>query len=392
MACAMVRSALAEAVDYGAERESFGRSLLDHQGLRWSLADVANHLEAAEALTAYSVDVYEAGLSADEGDPMGIAIAAAHAKKFTAQMLEPCLRACMQAMGAEGLRSGNRVGRLLSEARIASYVDGTTEMQTDRIGRSLTAEYGGESLGPASVAYRIVSEGRGDFEELTAVDEAIDHSVEPATDDTTQPDEAAEDVHPDGPSLFDHGEVADVADGDEVEIDEPAESASFFGRHDESPSAVVAAASVTASMPPNPAMPPMPPPSTQFDDSDESPLSPSETAEGLAVGFDQDHLVPPMPPVDLGPPADPPPLPPADLGLPAGAPPLPPPSTLLPPPPGASDSALPAPPLPGEEHRVDLTSEETVDETDEETTEDELDADLQPSAPPLPPESLRQGE
>ena len=44
-------------------------------------------------------------------------------------------------MGAEGLRSTYPWGHHLVGARIANYVDGSTEIQTDRIARSLAATY-----------------------------------------------------------------------------------------------------------------------------------------------------------------------------------------------------------------------------------------------------------
>ena len=162
MACAAVRTALAEAVEYGSSRESFGRPIIDHQGLAWSLAGVANRLEAAEALTAVAVDRHtEAVVEADRdgdagGDPSvrarSTALAAAHAKKFATEMAEPALQTCVQAMGAEGLRGDHAGGRLLSESRVLAYVDGTTEMQTERISRSLGAFYGSGSVQSVSVA------------------------------------------------------------------------------------------------------------------------------------------------------------------------------------------------------------------------------------------------
>ena len=42
--------------------------------------------------------------------------------------------ACMQAMGAVGLLQHYCFGRLITSARIAAYVDGTTEMQNERMG------------------------------------------------------------------------------------------------------------------------------------------------------------------------------------------------------------------------------------------------------------------
>jgi alkylation response protein AidB-like acyl-CoA dehydrogenase len=49
----------------------------------------------------------------------------------------------MQAMGAVGLLPHYGFGRLMTSARIAAYVDGTTEMQNERIGAALFRRYGG---------------------------------------------------------------------------------------------------------------------------------------------------------------------------------------------------------------------------------------------------------
>ena len=39
----------------GAARQAFGKPLIQHQGLVWSLADVATDLEALRALTSMSI-------------------------------------------------------------------------------------------------------------------------------------------------------------------------------------------------------------------------------------------------------------------------------------------------------------------------------------------------
>lgn len=129
MCCGMVRRALARALDYGAERRSFGRPLIEHQGLRWLLADVATDLEAASLLTDRAAALIQAGQDATA--------AAAHAKKFAARMAMARLADCIQAMGANGLREAEGLGRHLTLAKIAHYVDGSTEMQNERIAAAL---------------------------------------------------------------------------------------------------------------------------------------------------------------------------------------------------------------------------------------------------------------
>jgi alkylation response protein AidB-like acyl-CoA dehydrogenase len=134
MACAMVEDALRIAVDYASHRKAFGSTLLGHQGLRWQLVEVATELEAARLLTYRAVHLIESGTDAQ--------VEAAFAKKAAAELATRGVAACMQAMGAVGLLAGQPLARHLSSARIAAYVDGTTEVMNDRIGAALLKRYG----------------------------------------------------------------------------------------------------------------------------------------------------------------------------------------------------------------------------------------------------------
>ena len=131
MCCGMVEEALAVALDYGRTRHAFGKRLLDHQGLRWSLVDVATDLEAARLLTYRAGEIIAGGGNA--------ILPAAYAKKFAVEMAQRRLGDCLQAMGAEGLRETHPIGRHIACARIAGFVDGSTEMQNERIGAALLA-------------------------------------------------------------------------------------------------------------------------------------------------------------------------------------------------------------------------------------------------------------
>jgi alkylation response protein AidB-like acyl-CoA dehydrogenase len=129
MCCGMLAEALRLALAYGRQRHSFGKPLLEHQGLRWKLADVATDLEAARALTARAARAIDAGADA--------ILPAAMAKKFAGEMILGRLGDCMQAMGANGLREEYGIGLHLAAARICNYVDGSTEIQNERIGALL---------------------------------------------------------------------------------------------------------------------------------------------------------------------------------------------------------------------------------------------------------------
>ncbi|RTL52482.1 MAG: acyl-CoA dehydrogenase [Bradyrhizobiaceae bacterium] len=138
MATAIVEDSLRRAVAYAGERQAFGTALLGHQGLRWSLADVATDVEAARLLTYRSAHLIATGEDAT--------LEAAQAKLFASEMALRGIATCMQAMGAIGLSDAEPFGRHLASARIAAYVDGTTEIQRDRIGASLQKRYAGPEI------------------------------------------------------------------------------------------------------------------------------------------------------------------------------------------------------------------------------------------------------
>ena len=133
MCCGVMQSSLDHALAYGVERESFGRPVIDHQGLRWSLVDVATDIEALRALT------FQAGAYIDSGEDA--CFPAAYAKKFAGRAAVPAITACIQAMGANGLKRQFPLGRHLACAKIAAYTDGSTELMNERIGAGLVSGF-----------------------------------------------------------------------------------------------------------------------------------------------------------------------------------------------------------------------------------------------------------
>ncbi len=130
MCTGMLRCGLDTAVAYLKEREAFGGPLSDKQGLRWMLADVATHTEAAAALAARAAEAIDAGAH-------DTAVRAAHAKKFATGAAMSGLATCMQALGANGFRQDRPLARHLAAAKMAEYLDGTTEVQNIVIARTL---------------------------------------------------------------------------------------------------------------------------------------------------------------------------------------------------------------------------------------------------------------
>jgi alkylation response protein AidB-like acyl-CoA dehydrogenase len=132
--CGMLADSLRTAIHYGAGRQAFGKSILSFQGLQWELADVATDLEAARRLTEHAAAALDAG-----EQPV---TAAAHAKKFATRAAMAGVAACMQAMGAAGLKTEHPLARHLAAAKAAEYLDGTTQIQNVIIARALFKEHG----------------------------------------------------------------------------------------------------------------------------------------------------------------------------------------------------------------------------------------------------------
>ncbi len=125
MCCGMVGEALRVASDFGEARNSFGKTLADHQGWRWRLAEAASELAACRLMVDHTAALIDAKADAQ--------LAAAQTKLLATRMAERQLPALAQAMGAEGLREHYPFARHLMGARVAGFVDGSTEMLLERI-------------------------------------------------------------------------------------------------------------------------------------------------------------------------------------------------------------------------------------------------------------------
>ncbi len=127
MCSGMLRTGLDIAVAATAAESAFGQKLAYFQGLRWQLADVATNAHAAR-LMAYDAAAL---------DRSNTTVAAAHAKKFATRVALEGLTQCMQALGANGLCHDTPLPRHLAGAKMAQYIDGTTEIQNVVIGPNL---------------------------------------------------------------------------------------------------------------------------------------------------------------------------------------------------------------------------------------------------------------
>lgn len=129
MCCGMVGEALRVAAAHGRQRHTFGQPLLQHQGWRWRLAEASAELAACRLMVAQAAEAIDAGTDAQ--------LPAAQAKLLAGRMADRQIAALAQAMGAEGLREQHPFARHAAGARVANFVDGSTEMMLERIGALL---------------------------------------------------------------------------------------------------------------------------------------------------------------------------------------------------------------------------------------------------------------
>ena len=132
MSCGMLDASLNLAITQCKSHQLFGARLADMQGMQWQLADVATDLHAMRLMA------YQACELLDAGEPA--TLAAAHAKKFATRQLLTGVAQCMQAVGANGLRQDTPLARHYAAAKIAQYIDGTTEIQNVVLSRALFAD------------------------------------------------------------------------------------------------------------------------------------------------------------------------------------------------------------------------------------------------------------
>lgn len=128
-AVGMARAAFEAATTYAKERRSFGRAIIEHQAVGFSLADMATQIEAARQLVLYAASLR------DEGRPC--LTEASMAKLFASEMAEKVCSAAIQVYGGYGYLADYPVERIYRDVRICQIYEGTSEVQRLVIARQL---------------------------------------------------------------------------------------------------------------------------------------------------------------------------------------------------------------------------------------------------------------
>ncbi|MFB7861802.1 MULTISPECIES: acyl-CoA dehydrogenase family protein [unclassified Streptomyces] len=132
-ACAtgLAQAALSSAVAYANERSTFGRKIIDHQGLGFLLADMAAAVDAARAT------YLDAARRRDLGRPFSRQASAA--KLIATDTAMKVTTDAVQVLGGYGYTRDFPVERYMREAKIMQIFEGTNQIQRLVISRQLTA-------------------------------------------------------------------------------------------------------------------------------------------------------------------------------------------------------------------------------------------------------------
>jgi alkylation response protein AidB-like acyl-CoA dehydrogenase len=129
VATGLAQAALDAAVDYAHERSTFGRRIIDHQGLGFLLADMAAAVDTARAT------YLDAARRRDAGRPYGRQ--ASVAKLIATDAAMRVTTDAVQVLGGYGYTRDFPVERYMREAKVMQIFEGTNQIQRLVISRSL---------------------------------------------------------------------------------------------------------------------------------------------------------------------------------------------------------------------------------------------------------------
>jgi alkylation response protein AidB-like acyl-CoA dehydrogenase len=133
-AVGIAEAAFRHAVDYAAERTTFGKPVAEHQAIAFKLADMQTRIRAARLLT------YEAAWMKDRGER--VSEAGARAKLYASQVANEAAYDAVQILGGRGyMKDESPVERLYRDARVTEIYEGTSEIQKLVISRGILREH-----------------------------------------------------------------------------------------------------------------------------------------------------------------------------------------------------------------------------------------------------------
>ena len=140
VATGLAQGALDHAVAYARERTTFGKRIIDHQGLAFVLADMAAAVESARATTLHAARLRDRGMPFGKQASIAKLVATDNAMKVTTD--------AVQVLGGYGYTRDFPVERYMREAKVMQIFEGTNQIQRMVIGRHLDRGAGGTITSP----------------------------------------------------------------------------------------------------------------------------------------------------------------------------------------------------------------------------------------------------
>jgi len=129
VATGIAQAALAHAVAYAKEREQFGRTIGEFQGMQFLLADMAADVERARASYLHAARLKDAGRPYSRQASIAKLTASDAAMRVTTDAI--------QVFGGNGYTREYPVERLFRDAKVTQIFEGTNQIQRMVIGRDL---------------------------------------------------------------------------------------------------------------------------------------------------------------------------------------------------------------------------------------------------------------
>jgi alkylation response protein AidB-like acyl-CoA dehydrogenase len=129
-AVGVAQGALDYALGYAKERQQFGKSIAEFQGLQFMLADMGMKVEAARQLT------YAAAGRSERGDD-DLTFFGAAAKCFASDVAMEVTINAVQVLGGYGYTKDYPVERMMRDAKITQIYEGTNQVQRIVMARQL---------------------------------------------------------------------------------------------------------------------------------------------------------------------------------------------------------------------------------------------------------------
>jgi hypothetical protein len=128
----LAEGALMYAVEYVKQREAFGQTIADFQGIQWKIAELAAEIEAARLLTYRAAWMADRSLFTKEYVPY-----LSMAKYYATELAVKVSGEALQMLGAAGYMEDHPTELYYRDAKQLTIVEGTTQVQLGLIARGV---------------------------------------------------------------------------------------------------------------------------------------------------------------------------------------------------------------------------------------------------------------